>query len=124
MNKLNLTLVALLVLCVLIAPAVAQTPFRLERVGADVLDYDNDLVSSAAALFVPKVVYVTGVETTTTAVVKHVVDTMTNTLASKALTATDRMIVITNTHWVWKGDSLAIAGIPTNASWYLVGEEY
>ena len=123
MKKTSLILAALLVLCAMIAPAVAQTPFRLSRDGATVLDYDSDLVSSASTLIIPKAVYVTGVETTTTAVVEHRVGSVTNTLASKALTATDRMIVISNTHMVWKGDSLAVTGIATNATWYLVGEE-
>lgn len=123
MKKLIPILVALLVLCAIVAPAMAQTPFRLSRVGATVLTYDNDIVTPASALFVPKIVYVTGVETGSTAVVKHIAGTITNTLASKELTATDRMVVISNTYWVWKGDKLAVTGIATNSTWYLVGEE-
>ncbi len=123
MKKMTLILVALLVLCAIVAPALAQTPFRLSRVGATVLTYDNDLVTPASALFVPKFVFVTGVETGSTAVVKHISGTITNTLESKELTATDRMVVISNTYWVWKGDKIAVTGIATNSTWTLVGEE-
>lgn len=122
MKKLIPVLAAVLVLFVLVAGALAQTPFRLSRDAADVLTYDSDLVKSASALFLPKLVYVTGAATST-ATVQHIVGTITNTIATKELSATDRMIVISNAHYVWKGDKVCVTGIATNASWYLVGEE-
>lgn len=105
------------------APAMAQTPFRLSRVGAATLNYTNDLVVSSASSLVPAAIHVDGVGIYTVTVTHAVGSLTTNLVASKTLSATDRWIPFTNSVRMFKTDKLAVSGVATNSTWYLTGTE-
>lgn len=122
-----LVAVIILVLCPFLLPTVSQAaPFRVPvTVNAGVGTYTITNVYSAAATGVQlsHVLYTCTAPATSTA--SFVVGNVTNAIGTKAITATDRLLLATNAPPFLIGDLVRLTSSDTNShTAYLVGNEF
>lgn len=122
MKNQNMILIAALLLLVALAPfASAQAPFRLSP-ATQSYEYSSPVRVPFGSVMTPRAVLVAGTNAGVTAIVTQVSGDVTNVVATKALTTTDRAIALSNV-WLFAGDFLTLSGVATNESWVIIAEE-
>jgi hypothetical protein len=122
---------ALAIICLILCPFLLTTcaqaaPFRASatvNAGSGTYVITNVYNSVSTGVRLTHVLFTSAASSTSTA--SFIVGTLTNSIGSKVITATDRLLVATNAPPLLVGDTLRFTASDTNSQTvYIIGDEY